>query len=81
MLIPIGHDKTTVRRWPLVTFAIVALNVAAFALIYPPELRALEESMKRLGAVEAYWTARPHLLLPDGVLTLWLPRERVEEFS
>jgi membrane associated rhomboid family serine protease len=30
MLIPIGHENMTVRRWPIVTFALILINVGAF---------------------------------------------------
>jgi membrane associated rhomboid family serine protease len=30
MLIPIGHENMTVRRWPIVTFALIIINVLAF---------------------------------------------------
>lgn len=30
MLIPIGHDKMSARRWPIITFGLIALNVAVF---------------------------------------------------
>jgi membrane associated rhomboid family serine protease len=30
MFIPIGHENMTVRRWPIVTFALIIINVLAF---------------------------------------------------
>ncbi|HWY20966.1 MAG TPA: rhomboid family intramembrane serine protease [Candidatus Acidoferrum sp.] len=30
MLIPIGHENMTARRWPVITLALIAINVAVF---------------------------------------------------
>ncbi len=30
MLIPLGHERMSARRWPIITFAFIAINVAAF---------------------------------------------------
>ncbi len=34
MLIPIGHENMSTRRWPLVTFALIAINVVVFFATY-----------------------------------------------
>src|SRR5580700_1374432 len=30
MLIPIGHENMTARRWPVITLALIAINVVVF---------------------------------------------------
>ena len=52
MLIPIGHDKTTVRRWPWVTGAIVVVNVVASALTFPVRLQVMAQADAKFRAVE-----------------------------
>lgn len=60
MLIPIGHDQTTVRRMPWVTFSIIGLCLAVFiyTLIAPGDEEAVLEAEIR--AVE-YFIAHPYL--------------------
>ena len=44
MLIPIGHENMTARRWPVITIGLIIVNVVAFLLTMgtvakePPEL-------------------------------------------
>ena len=30
MLIPIGHDNMSVRRWPIITLALIVINAVLF---------------------------------------------------
>ena len=62
MLLPIGHDQTTVRRMPWVTFGIMALCVVAFlwTLLAPGDESAIAEA--ELRAVE-YFLDHPYLEL------------------
>jgi len=60
MLIPIGHDQTTVRRMPWVTFSIIGLCLAMFiyTLIAPGDEEAVVEA--EVLAV-AYFISHPYL--------------------
>ena len=60
MLLPIGHDQTTVRRMPWVTFGIIGLCLLAFlfTLIAPGDESAVMEAQVR--AVE-YYVDHPYL--------------------
>ena len=62
MLLPIGHDQTTVRRMPWVSFGIIALCVLAFiyTLVAPGDEAAVAEA--ELFAVE-YFVDHPYLEL------------------
>lgn len=60
MLLPIGHDQTTVKRMPWVTFGIIALCVVAYlyTLVAPGDETAVVEAEVR--AVE-YYVDHPYL--------------------
>jgi len=62
MLLPIGHDQTTVRRMPWVTFGIIATCVVVFivTLLAPGDEAAVGDA--ELRAVE-YFVAHPYLKL------------------
>lgn len=61
MLIPLGHEKTTVRRLPWVTFTIMAICVIVFILGLPGELRQQVEVSIRLHHALGYFTQHPYL--------------------
>jgi hypothetical protein len=48
MLIPIRHENMSARRWPIVTFALIAINVTAFLATHDsmgqqaPQLRTVK---------------------------------------
>ncbi len=66
MLLPIGHDQTTVRRMPWVTLGIIALCVVAFlyTLMAPGDESAIVEA--ELRAVE-YFLEHPYLELDPQI--------------
>jgi membrane associated rhomboid family serine protease len=45
MLIPIRHENMSARRWPLITFALIAINV----LVFLGTFRTLDEQQKQIG--------------------------------
>ena len=50
MLIPIKHENMTARRWPVVTLALIAINVAVFLFT----LSAIDEEAPQLGEVKTH---------------------------
>lgn len=75
MLIPIRHEGMHARRWPIITFALIGLNVVCFLFTYP----AIESEGPRLGELKA------HILLMAAShpeLTLSQPAEQlVDDFK
>jgi membrane associated rhomboid family serine protease len=61
MLIPLGHEQTSVRRLPWVTFTIMGLCVVIFVLMAPDEHRNQMESFLRLQQGLGYYTQHPYL--------------------
>jgi hypothetical protein len=45
MLIPIRHENMSARRWPVVTFALIAINLAVFLATF----QTLQDDIKQLG--------------------------------
>ena len=65
ILLPYGHEQTTVRRWPTVTLTLMGLCLAAFLISgradpTPHEDRAIEQEVSE--ALE-YYLERPYLEL------------------
>lgn len=50
MLIPIKHDNMTSRRWPVVTLALIAINVAVFLFT----MSAMDQEAPELGEVKSH---------------------------
>src|SRR5690242_5672346 len=50
MLIPIRHEGMQARRWPIITFSLIALNVLCFLFTYP----AMERQAPQLGNVKLH---------------------------
>jgi membrane associated rhomboid family serine protease len=50
MLIPLRHSQMTARRWPVITFALIALNVIIFLLTNS----ALEEDSQKLAEAKVH---------------------------
>lgn len=74
-LVPMSHEDLRGRRWPLVTIAIIVLNVAVFAITYA----SFEKETAELG------TTKVHILLvaanfPDVQMTPEV-RAMVEQFQ
>ena len=65
MFLPLGLDDAPVNRWPVVSFAILALNVLVWVAISwsEPPVR-LEQGYR--GVVE-YWARHPQLVLSPEV--------------
>src|SRR5262245_49886386 len=50
MLIPIGHENMSARRWPIITIALIVINVAVFLGTHG----AMEEQAPELGHTKAH---------------------------
>ena len=50
MLIPIRHENMSARRWPLVTFALIAINVVVFLATF----QSLEAGNKQVGELKLH---------------------------
>jgi len=50
MLIPIKHENMTARRWPIITLALIAINVLVFLLT----MNAMDDETPLLGEVKSH---------------------------
>src|SRR5271154_3329909 len=50
MLIPIKHENMTARRWPVVTLALIAINVLVFLFT----MTAIDDEAPQLGEVKSH---------------------------
>src|SRR5260370_42413053 len=50
MLIPIKHENMEARRWPVVTLALIAINVAVFLFT----MSAMDDEGPQLGEVKSH---------------------------
>jgi membrane associated rhomboid family serine protease len=50
MLIPIRHEGMRARRWPIITFALIGLNLICFLFSYP----SIQSEEPRLGELKAH---------------------------
>src|SRR5258708_2937362 len=50
MLIPIGHENMSARRWPIITVGLIAINVVVFLFTY----FGMEDQQKAIGPVRAH---------------------------
>lgn len=50
MLIPIGHERSSARRWPVVTLALIIINISVFLATHG----TIEEQSSQLGEVKAH---------------------------
>lgn len=50
MLIPIGHENMSARRWPIITAGLIAVNVVVFLFTY----FSMEDQQKAIGPVRAH---------------------------
>ncbi len=84
MIIPYGHEHTTVRRLPWVTMTLMGLCLVAFLVTYAiPSDRNEEEALQRLQAVFEYLAEHPYLSLDssfEGQLSERVSEEEMEQF-
>ncbi len=64
MIIPIGHEHTTVRRLPWVTFVLMGLCLVIFLLTYSSDRRIQLEGYEGLDKAFDYFLEHPYLELP-----------------
>ena len=50
MLIPIKHENMEARRWPVVTLALIAINVVVFLFT----MSAIDDESPQLGEVKSH---------------------------
>jgi membrane associated rhomboid family serine protease len=77
MLIPIKHENMTARRWPLVTFSLVAVNTLVFLATF----QTLKDQQKHLSELKLHMVllaaSHPELKLsPEAQEVVGLIRER-----
>lgn len=65
-ILPYGHEGQTVRRLPYVTFAIIAVNILAYALISMYTMPDIEW-MTRKGEMLGYYRQHDYLQVPDYI--------------
>jgi len=74
ILLPYGHEQTSVRRLPWVTLSILA--ACALSFVFSGRFSRVPSEDRRIGLeVEAtleYWTEHPYLRLPDEFRTLFI---------
>ena len=61
MLIPLGHEKTSVRRLPWVTFVVMGLCLIIFLFTHPGEKSRMEHAFEDLGEAFEYFGEHPYL--------------------
>jgi len=61
MLIPLGHERRSVRRLPWVTFTIMALCLVVFLLTLPGESRRQTEAFENLEVAVDFFVEHPYL--------------------
>jgi membrane associated rhomboid family serine protease len=78
MLIPLGHEKTSVRRLPWVTFVVMALCLLTFLFTHPGEQSRMEDAFEDLGEAFGYFGEHPYLEMDPRLRDL-LAQEYGEE--
>jgi membrane associated rhomboid family serine protease len=72
MLIPIRHENMSARRWPVVTFSLIAINVVVFLLTF----QRLQDEQKQMGQMKLHVAllaaAHPELTQPPATQKLIL---------
>jgi len=67
MLIPIKHENMSARRWPVITFALLAINIVVFLFTYGP----MEEQWSKFAQVRmrilTMAASHPDLEIPESV--------------
>jgi len=67
LIIPLGHEQTSVRRLPWVTFTIIGLCIVAFVLSIAPQERSLEEANRLLQEIGTLFFTNPDLDLDPEI--------------
>jgi membrane associated rhomboid family serine protease len=79
MIIPIGHEQTTVRRLPWVTFVVMLLCAVTFLVLLPEESTRDEQSNRYWNESIEYFFEHPYLEL-DSRFREFLASQIGEEF-
>jgi membrane associated rhomboid family serine protease len=70
MLIPIGHEDTSVRRLPWVTFGIMIICLLVFLITLPGTKESQRKAGERLQEAVQYWVHHPYLKLDERLTKL-----------
>ena len=81
MLIPLGHQKRTVRRLPWVTFTIMALCMVVFVLTLPGDSRRQKEAFQKLDTALEFFFEHPYLELQPRFQSLLVSEIGEEELT
>src|SRR5450432_3542723 len=72
MLIPIRHENMSARRWPVITFSLIAINVVVFLFTF----QRLQDEQKQMGQMKLHVAllaaAHPELTQPPATQKLIL---------
>jgi len=74
MIIPLGHEQTSVRRQPWVTWTLMALCLAAFLITLPGQTARVREGGERLQEALNYFVEHPYLEPPPRLRKLFITR-------
>ncbi len=66
LIVPLQHDRMTVKRLPWVSIAILVLNLVVFALAHGAARRAETRLQEALDAVYQYWGQHPFVAFPES---------------
>ncbi len=67
--IPIGNDKSTVRRLPWVTFVLIGMNVLIFYMTLPVVGKQMEDVMEKQKKLGEFMLEHPELWFDDKTRT------------
>jgi membrane associated rhomboid family serine protease len=81
MILPIGHEHETVRRLPLVSITVIALNLLVFLFVALPAAKHDEVVSHKALEVLEYWQQHPYLELPEDFLQATVPAAHREELK
>jgi len=76
MIIPLGHEQTSVRRLPWVSIAILALNLVVFLTVGLNVDSAGRDAGRHFREAVEYWLERPYLTPPAALVEQLSPQER-----
>jgi membrane associated rhomboid family serine protease len=65
--VPLGNEKSTVRRLPWVTFAIMALNVLVYFVTLPPTVQQERELVQTRAKIEEFLNENRQILADEQV--------------